>query len=373
MHISVYPQTKLLAALVAAGVVAAGAPLVTSPSRPAMPAIYTAEIQPASFITDALSDAAIVVGAVTLAVNGTVDTIAELPVNSLALFSTALLNPGAIGSLLSFAVQSTFNPEYNAPVYGFYGSTLRLVLLNLASALLPAPLNSLAQGAIVDTSVAIGNLFAGLPDPSVGDALIEDAVYRTDVGRVLLSITKAITGPVHMVTSAVEDLAWVPYNVEASIENVFQDPADFPGLFGFLARDVVYGVVGAAYQLVEFGISLPAPIGSSSIGRSSFVTDGIAWNALNDFYTGVANVVDLLVPPSVTPQPAAAVSAARTPATSSGTEPPAVSSSGKGIARHRVPLRGHPGASDKANVKADASKPGVKQSTGHSARPGRVG
>lgn len=339
-----------------------------------MPAIYTADIQPASFVTDALLNASIAVSTLTSAVDTTVDAIAELPVNSLALLATALLNPGAIDSLLSFAVQAAFNPEYHAPFYDFSGSTLRRVLLGLASSLLPSPLSSLAIGAIADTSVAIGNLFLGLPDPSVGDALVEDAVYRTDVGRVLLAITKAVTGPIHMVTAAVDELAGLPYNVEASIENVFQDPAAFPGIFGFLVRDVVFGVAGAAFQLVEFAISLPAPIGSSSIDRSSFTTDGIAWNAINDFYTGLGNALDVLLPPPVTPQPAAAVSAARTPAAvASGAEQAAVSSSARGVARHKIPPRAQSRASDKSTIKAGANKPGVKQSTGHSARPGTVG
>lgn len=365
MGISVYPQTKILAALVAAGVVAAAAPLVTTPPPPPMPAIYIADIQPASFVTDALFNASIAVGTLTSAVDTTVDDIAELPVNSLALLATALLNPGAIASLLSFAVQAAFNPEYHAPFYDFPGSTLRQVLLGLASALLPAPLSSLAGGAIGDISVAIGNLFAGLPDPSVGDALVEDAVYRTDVGRVLLATAKAITGPIHMVTSALEELAELPYYVEASVENVFQDPADFPGVFGFLVRDVAFGVVGAVSQLVEFTIYLPAPIGSSSILPSGFNTDGIAWNALNDFYSGVANVLNVLLPAPVAPQPAAAVSASRAPSTASR--------SARGVAQQRIPSRPQTRVSDNHNRKVSASKSGVKHSTGHSARPGKVG
>ena len=77
MNVSVRPQTRIMAAMLAAGVVAA-APIVTMPVAETLPAMSAAGVVPASFITDALYGFGDLVAAGTSAARLTAELLASL-------------------------------------------------------------------------------------------------------------------------------------------------------------------------------------------------------------------------------------------------------------------------------------------------------
>ena len=295
---------KLMAAMLAAGVVAAS-PALILPETEVAPALRTYDVQSASVVTDLLYDFGIVVSYGTSTITTTANLLASLPINALALVAAAAQDPAEIGSLLSFVVQWYLNPDYE-PFYSSYAGQYASDLLSLAS-VLPGPLGSLASDLIVQLVDAVGNVFELLPDPTAGDDLMFDVVFNTVPGRVLLTLTALITGPIEALASVVDDVAFLPYDLEATLESAIRDPSEIPGLLSYLAAQVVADSIGLVNDLVLYpALLLPEPLGIDFVDRMNSNFSGLVADVVVAFYESVSAVFEFLPPPVVpTPFPSA--------------------------------------------------------------------
>jgi hypothetical protein len=308
MTISVRPRTKLLAALMAAGVVAAG-PTLTDAGSTSLPALSHAAVQPASFITDALLNAGEVVAAAANTVSIGADALLGLnysydnsdygvgvPFNPLFAAAIALQDPTQIGSLLSYVTQLYTNPsdDYAYYTYPWY---LKAYVLESLTALLPAPLDASATDALNAIADGINNVLSGLPDPTAAAEAMA-ALYNSDLGNAIYAGQLAIAAPVNVAVDAAFYLGYLPADLEATVEASLQNPANIPGLISNLiwnafGPSLYGGLLGnVAFNLVNPALYLPAPIGG---------TGGLVDNAYSGFVDGVTNLLNTVLPAPISP------------------------------------------------------------------------
>ena len=336
MSVALRPHTKLAAALMTAGVVAAG-PTVTGTSPEALPVLSNVAVHPTSLITDALYGAGDVVSAVAdtfligtdlaLGLNyywDDSDFGYGVPTNPLFFAVAAAQNPG---SALSWLAQTYLNPSDNYANYS-YPWYFKSAVIEPLVGLLPAALSSPVLDAINGVANSINVALSSLPDPTPAvDSLWYQ--YDTVAGSALYALQSAIALPVTLLTAATYYLAYLPATVEATVESAIRQPADIPGLVSNLVWDALDpnlygGLLGnVSYNLFKPAFFLPAPIGDTSIGAH----DGLAYNAYQGFANAVTGLLSLL-PTPVAPTPFAAAASSATSAAAS----PAAAEDGGSVA-----------------------------------------
>ena len=308
MTVTVRPRTKLFAAFMAAGVVAAG-PTLTDAGSTSLPALSHAAVQPASFITDVLLNAGDVVAAAANTVSIGADALLGLnysydnsdygfgvPFNPLFAAAIALNDPSQIGSLLSYVTQLYTNPsdDYAYYTYPWY---LKAYVLESLTALLPAPLDTSATDALNAVADGINNVLSGLPDPTAAAEAMA-AMYNTGLGNAIYAGQLAIAAPVNVAVDAAFYLSYLPADLEATFEASLQNPANIPGLISNLVWNAfdpsLYGGLlgNVAFNLVNPALYLPAPIGG---------TGGLVDNAYSGFVDGVTNLLNTVLPAPISP------------------------------------------------------------------------
>lgn len=292
----------------AAGVVAAG-PTLTDAGHNSMAALSHAAVQPASFVTDALTSFGEVVAAGANTVSIGTDAVLGLnysydnsdygvgvPFNPLFAAAIALQNPSQIGSLLSYATQLYTNPsdDYQYYTYPWY---LKAYVLESLANLLPAPLSTGTVDALNAVANGINNVLSGLPDPSAAaDAMA--ALYDTGLGNAIYAGQLAIAAPVNVAVDAAFYLGYLPANLEATFEASLQNPANIPGLvsnliWNALDPNLYGGLLGnVVFNLVNPALNLPAPIGGAG---------GPVDTAYTGFVNGVTNLLNTVLPEPISP------------------------------------------------------------------------
>lgn len=358
MSIAVRPHTKLLAALVAAGAVAAAPTVVTTVHT--TPVLSGIDVQPVSFVTDALysfgdvvnaaTNAAVIATDAALGLNFYLDDYdfgAGLPFNPVFAGLAAIQNPGEIGSLLSYAAQAYLNPSGNYPYYTYPYYANDLVLQQLVD-ILPSSLATPISNAINGVADGIDNVLANLSDPTAGaDAM--NALYSTVLGRLVYAAQYSLSIPVGLAGQVAYYAAYLPGDLEATVESAIKNPAAIPGLLSNLAYNLLSPTLGdgllgnVVYTLVKPLFFLPAPIGESSLNAG----DGLAWNVYQGFVDVVNNLLSFL-PTPVSPAPfgAARSAAALAPAAAAEAEGSSVPQA-KAASPHRQ--------QSAASVRADAA------------------
>ncbi|CAN5567263.1 hypothetical protein BH09ACT8_BH09ACT8_42990 [soil metagenome] len=336
MTISVRPRTRLMAALLAAGVVAAG-PTLTEAGDNSLPALSHVAVQPASFITDALlgfgdvaaagADTVSIGADALLGLNYSYDNTdfgLGVPFNPLFAAAIALQDPTQIGSLLSYVSQLYLNPSDNYQYYTYPYYLKAYVLESLAN-VLPAPLNTAAIDAMNAIADGIDNVFTGLPDPTAAAEAMA-GLYNTGLGNSIYAGQLAIAAPVYAAVDVAYYLSYLPADLEATFEASLQNPGSIPGLvsnliYNALDPSLYGGLLGnVAFNLVNPALYLPAPIGG---------TGGLVDNAYTGFVDGVTNLLNTYLPAPISPynsmvvqsSPAASL-AAEAPSTVDTTEAP---------------------------------------------------
>jgi hypothetical protein len=316
MNLAVRPQTRLVAALLAAGVVAA-VPAVVTPTDEALPALSSIAVRPASVITDALTNLGVAVDAGVWAVETTGYAIGYLPYYAIAAAVAAAQDPSHTGNVLSYVLQQYLNPAfyttYTTGDYYSYPFTIAYGPLWSLASLLPSG-GDQALAAIDDTATTIGKLFSGLPDPVAGQEAIWNAwatVTSNAAGQLVDAATEVLPSVVNALGGVVSWAGYQPALLEASLESALRDPSQIPGLLSTLVVNTAQALVNVVDNLAAPLRLLPAPIGDSSSA------DGWATNAVNNLVAGLNQLLSHL-PTSVTPTPFAAVSAT-TPAPAAST------------------------------------------------------
>jgi hypothetical protein len=320
MTVSVRPRTKLLASLLAAGVVAATS-AVTVPGHDALPALSNAAVRPASFITDTLYSLSDAVDAATAAAEIAVDAGLGLnyywngsdigvgvPFNPLFAAAIALQNPSQIGSVLSYVTQLYTNPSWNDYPYYTYPSYFNSIVLQPLANLLPAPIGPAIVDALNNVADGINTAFQNaLPDPTAAvDAMA--ALYDTTAGRLAYSTQLGIAAVPYVIAGAAYWAGYLPALVEASVESALAHPADIPGLvsnliyytvdpWSGLLSNLTYPFANAAYYA-------PSPIGYTG------TSDGLVWSAYTSLNDGFESLLNSVLPTPIEPTPFASAAAA---------------------------------------------------------------
>lgn len=273
--VSIRPQTKFAAALVAAGVVSA-ASIVGVPEYRGLPAITT-DVANASVVTDALYKLGDAVNGVAAGVTIALDGAFSLPFDALTAIAAAAQNPSLSPNVLSWLVQRYVNPSASYMPYT-YAWDIRAYSIEPLAELLPNPFGPAIINAVEQISDAIGGALAHLPSSAPGvDAT--DAFWGTDIGRTLAAVNYAITAPVWMLYNTVYYLGYLPADLEATFESAIRNPSEVPGL----VSNLVYGLLSPSYGLLGGLLdaaarpfnTLPGPIGELASSVFTAISDSV--------------------------------------------------------------------------------------------------
>lgn len=273
--VSVRPQTKFAAALVAAGVVSA-ASIVGVPEYRGLPAITT-DVANASVVTDVLYGLGDAVNAVAAGVTIALDGAFSLPFDALTAIAAAAQNPTLSPNVLSWLVQRYVNPSASYMPYT-YAWDIRAYSIEPLAELLPNPFGPAIINAVEQISNAIGAALSHLPSSAPGvDAT--DAFWGTDIGRTLAAVNYAVTAPVWMLYNTVYYLGYLPADLEATFESAIRNPSEIPGL----VSNLVYGLLSPSYGLLGGLLdaaarpfdTLPGPIGELASSVFTAISDTV--------------------------------------------------------------------------------------------------
>ncbi|SEB23148.1 hypothetical protein SAMN04488580_112138 [Mycobacterium sp. 283mftsu] len=274
--------TKLAAAALAAGVVAAGASI--GAAERVVPTIE-ANVVPTSLITDALAGAGWIVDGLAASVAIPIEAVVSLPFDALTAIAISVQHPAYAPSVLSWLVNRYANPAESYPHYTFPWDFKANAIGNIALGL-PYPIgpsttqlgliNSIADG----IANVIGAALGGLPDPSTGVAA-SDAFWATTPGRIVSSLNNVPLAPVWAAWDVVDYVGFLPYNVAATIESAIKSPQDIPGLvsnlvYGLLGSDTEGGLAGYLIHDLTYPLTtLPGPVGQFATGVVANLQQGL--------------------------------------------------------------------------------------------------
>jgi hypothetical protein len=291
--ISVHARTKLTAALMAAGVVAA-APIVTNAGPEVSQTISNIAVRPTSQVTDALYGLWTVVDSATWGVAIPIDAGIAVPLEAIYSAVATAQDPSRIGSAISYLANKYLNPADfdHYPYYTYPWAIKTSSLLPLVSLLPASSAASLTDG-INNVSNSISDALSALPDPSPVVDAIDEFTVNNLVGQAVRATQLLVLAPVYSIGNTISWLAYFPAEIEASVESAIQNPSEIPGLVSYLASDVAGTLDGVVYPFATAGIAAPAPIGGA---------DGLADRVYHGFVDGLNNLLAAL-PTPVTPTP----------------------------------------------------------------------
>jgi hypothetical protein len=269
MSVSVLPQPKFAAALMAAGVVSAA----SVGGMPAHPTIAV-DVAAASAVTDTLYGLGDGVGFLSSMVGIHVDAAISLPFEATLAVMAVAEHPELAPNVLSYLVQRFVNPAVGPPIAAYPWETEQAFAV--LATLLPYPLGPSATepGLVNQARLAFADVFNSvlgqLPDPMPGYDAVQDVMNDTVLGGTVVAGQLAARAPLYMAWNTVNYLGHLPANVEATLESAVATPDQIPGLasnlvYGLLSADARVGLVG---QLLDNAAGpftwLPKPIGQST-------------------------------------------------------------------------------------------------------------
>ncbi|CAN5513383.1 hypothetical protein BH09ACT7_BH09ACT7_58530 [soil metagenome] len=333
MGVSALSPAKLMAAILAAGVVSATsvAYLPESHVRPTV----SMNVANASAVTDALYGLGDAVGFLNSMVGIHVDATISLPFEATLAALAAAQDPAVAPNVLSYLVQRFVNPAVGDPIHAYpYDTEQAFAVL---ATLFPYPLGPSASepGLVNEARRAFADAFNGvlgqLPDPIPGFDAVQGVMNDTVLGGTVVAAQLAVRAPLYMAWNIANYLGYLPANLEATVESAFQAPDQIPGLasnlvYGLLSPDAKVGLFG---QLLDNALApatwLPAPI-----GQSTGPTGGLA-NEIHTAITDTTNHILSVLPAPVTPTAAQAPPAELPTGTSTGYGDDAVTTSPKTV------------------------------------------
>lgn len=307
MNAFVRPQTRLAAALVAAGVVSA-ASVVSMPAYRGLPTI-TADVAYTSAVTDTLRDFGQGVEVLNALVGIHVDATISLPFEATLAIMAAAQHPELSDNVLSFLVQRFVNPSVGDPIHAYPFDT-ELAVARLAD-LLPYPLgpSATAPGLILDGGVAFAAVFNSvlgqLADPIPGYEAVRDVMNNSVLGGAVVAAHLATRAPMNMAWNGANYLGYLPASIEATFESALAKPDQIPGLvsnlvYGLLSPDAEVGLFGKLlHNAVDPFTWLPAPIGYTSGAMSGLANQ--ARDLIAGVMTGILSTLPAPVAPSALP------------------------------------------------------------------------
>ena len=275
--------TKLAAAVVAAGVTAAGAVIEVPDTRES--ATVAANVANASVVTDLLQSVGEVAAGFGYGTAYAIDAAVSLPFDSAAALLTAVQHPSILPSIASWLLHRYLDPENGS--WFSYAEQLTYDAWLIGSNI--PLLGPILGSAIDDVAQRISNwLNAVLPDQTDGALAVDYFQDVTDLGRLLRSFNGALLVPVWVVADVAYYLGFLPVSLEASFEAALRNPADIPGLLSWLAHGLL-GRDGLAGWLLEDLAAplytLPGPVGA------------FAWDVYTRAADGLDGLLDLLPEP----------------------------------------------------------------------------
>jgi hypothetical protein len=288
-----------LAAALTAGAVVASSVALTQPGGEAAP-VRSYEVMPASVVTDALYGFGDAVGETTDLLGTLAATPVWLTADALHVLGGIGQDPAAAGYLLSYLLQVAANPGY-ATIYGASYPWVLWQDVDDLAALLPAAVGQPVRDALRDTVYAIDTFFTSFPDPEEGRVRVQDNRYQTIPGRWLFATTVGLTRPAVILELAIDWLADLPADLEATLESAIRRPGDIPGLLSNRVYTDAATLTNIAYHVVAPLFYLPEPIGNSYGPGSNFLGPGQAYRAFTDWQNRFLDALDSVLPERISP------------------------------------------------------------------------
>ncbi|EKF22205.1 hypothetical protein C731_3692 [Mycolicibacterium hassiacum DSM 44199] len=286
--------TKLAAMAVAAGVATAGVPALVpgDASEAYRRSVVSADVMPASAVTDALFELGKNIDLAVRVVSTPAGLPFALPVDALAAALVGLQNPQLTPSLISHLIQMAANPSDHTELltYAYMEKDALLELIVQLPVIGPA----LAEG-IDEWANAFGDaLAASLPDPVPAELALYGFTSNTAAGRTVEAIKAAALIPVRVPSKVVYYLGWLPALVSATVEAALTNPADIPGLVSNLVHTAV-GVNGLVGMVVT-DVTEPLVVAPAPVGEFGTAVRAAIFNVIN-------TTLDRTLPPPIAPPP----------------------------------------------------------------------
>jgi len=223
--------TKLAAAVVAAGVVSAGAVVdLPDPRQQPQTAVATVDVANTSLITGLLLSAGQVVEGLTNGTRTVIDAAVTFPADLIATVAAAAQDPALLPSLISFLAQNYLNPSPTA-LYS-YAEKVKFNAL-LVAGNIPI-VGGTAESLIELVSAWAGLAFDALPNPLPGLEAVW-AFRSTDLGKLIYAARAVPVAPVWAISNVIDYLGYLPADLEAAAEAALWNPLSIPGLASWLA------------------------------------------------------------------------------------------------------------------------------------------
>jgi hypothetical protein len=290
--------------VVAVAAALVSAPMIVRPTSTAPPTLRS-DVTMTSSVTDALVDLGQGAEVASSLIGIHVDATLSLPFEATLAVLAAAQHPESSAGVLSYLVQRFVNPTVAEPIHAYPFDT-ELAVARLAD-LLPYPLGPGVDGPglLLDGGTAFAEAFdsvlSRLGDPLPGYDAVHAVMTDTLLGGLVTAAHLAVRAPLNMAWHIANYVAYLPADVEATLESAIGQPGAVPGLVshlltGALSPDARVGLVG---RLLDDAVDpftwLPGPV-----GYASDADPGWAYGA-RDAVAGAVNGVLSHLPAPVTP------------------------------------------------------------------------
>lgn len=272
MSVTVRPHTKMMSAVLAAGVVVAAAPAWVPEAQEAAATVSTQAVQPAGFISDFLENIGYTVAGIGNSIVIPIDAAISAPFDAFSALLVGLQTSEYRNDVASWLVNRYLNPSDLYADQGdywifTYPNEFKDYGLGNLIALLPPSAQAAITNFVNGIADRINSVLGDLADPVTGDAVMNSFFWDTGIGRVVNSVNAIPMAPIRAILDTVNYAGWLPYELFSTLEAAVQDPRDIPGLISNLAWGLLgeYGLLGNVIHDLSFPVTnLPGLIGQIS-------------------------------------------------------------------------------------------------------------
>ncbi len=272
MSVTVRPHTKIMSAVLAAGVVAAAAPAWVPEAQEAAARVSTQAVQPAGFISDFLENIGYTVAGIGNSIVIPIDAAISAPFDAFSALLVGLQTSEYRNDVASWLVNRYLNPSDLYADQGdywifTYPNEFKDYGLGNLIALLPPSAQAAITSFVNGIADRINSVLGDLADPVTGNAVMNSFFWDTGIGRVVNSVNAIPMAPIRAILDTVNYAGWLPYELFSTLEAAVQDPRDIPGLISNLAWGLLgeYGLLGDVIHDLSFPVTnLPGLIGQIS-------------------------------------------------------------------------------------------------------------
>lgn len=279
MSVTVRPHTKMMSAVLAAGVVVAAAPAWVPEAQEAAAAVSTQAVQPAGFISDLLWNVGRTANGIGSSILIPIDALITLPFDAFSALLVGLQTSEYRADLASWLANRYLNPSdlYADEGPYTYPNAFKNWGLEDAIALLPPSAQVAITAFVNGIADRINGVLGDLADPITGEYVMQ-AFWGSGLGRVAESLRGVFVAPLWAVSDVVNYAGYLPYELFSTLEAAVQDPRDIPGLISNVAWRLL-GPDGLVGDLI-YDFSYPLTNLPGLVGQISTQVRDVIYNVL---------------------------------------------------------------------------------------------